>query len=156
MTEAEKNAETLRRGYAAFNAGDMKTLTEIFHENAVWHTPGRTSMGGDRKGRDAIFAHFGRYGGDTGGTFKANLLHVLADDSGHAVGIHRNTAERERKAPRRLLLPRVRHQGRKGERRARDLLRSACVGRVLVVGRKPFPDTRPLPSHRSAHETSSR
>ena len=30
MNEAERNAETVRRGYAAFNSADMETLTEIF------------------------------------------------------------------------------------------------------------------------------
>lgn len=44
MNNAEKNAETVRRGYEAFNSGDMKTLTEIFHENSSWHTPGRSSI----------------------------------------------------------------------------------------------------------------
>lgn len=97
MSEAARNAEMVRRGYAAFNAGDLKTLGEIFQDNAVWHTPGKSSIGGDRKGKDAIFAHFGRYGADTRGTFKANLLHVLTDESGHAVGIHQNTGERNGK-----------------------------------------------------------
>ncbi len=56
-----KNAEIVRRGYHAFNTADMETLTELFDENASWHTPGR-SIGGDRKGREAVFAQFGRYG----------------------------------------------------------------------------------------------
>jgi len=97
MTEADKNAETVRRGYAAFNAGDMKTLTELFDEGATWHTPGRSPVAGDHKGRDAAFAQFGKYGGQTGGTFKAALLHVLKGDDGRVVGIHRNTAERNGK-----------------------------------------------------------
>ena len=94
MNEAEKNAETVRRGYAAFNAGDMKTLTELFHERASWHTPGRSPIAGDHKGREAAFAQFGRDGGETNGTFKATLLHVLKGDDGRVVGIHHNTAER--------------------------------------------------------------
>jgi hypothetical protein len=32
-----------------------------------------------------------------GGTFKAELRYVLADDDGHAVGIHHNSAERDGK-----------------------------------------------------------
>ena len=44
MNNGEKNAETVRRGYEAFNSGDMKTLKEIFHENSSWHTPGRSFM----------------------------------------------------------------------------------------------------------------
>jgi uncharacterized protein len=95
MNGADRNAETVRRGYEAFNSADMKTLTELFDDNASWHTPGRSSIGGDRKGpRDAVFAQFGRYGGETGGTFKATLLHVLKSDDGRVIGIHRNTAER--------------------------------------------------------------
>ncbi len=94
---AAENAELVRRGYEAFNAGDMGTLTELFDESASWHTPGQSPIAGDHEGREAAFAQFGRYGGDTGGTFKAELLYVLADDEGHAVGIHHNSAERNGK-----------------------------------------------------------
>ena len=94
MNDAEKNAETVRRGYEAFNKADMKTLTELFDEGASWHTPGRSPIAGDHKGREAILAQFGRYGGETKGTFKATLLHVLKSDDGRVVGIHHNTAER--------------------------------------------------------------
>lgn len=38
-------------------------------------------------------ARFGRYGGETGGTFKAILQEVLRGDSGRVVGIHHNTAK---------------------------------------------------------------
>ena len=61
MNDAERNAETVRRGYEAFNSADMKTLTDIFDENASWHTPGRGPLAGDHQGRDATFAQFGRY-----------------------------------------------------------------------------------------------
>jgi ketosteroid isomerase-like protein len=94
MNQAEKNAEIVRRGYEAFNSADMKTLTELFHENASWHTPGRGPLAGDHKGREAAFTHFGRYAGDTGGTFKAVLQSVAMSDDGSVVGIHRNTAKR--------------------------------------------------------------
>ena len=73
------NAEVVRRAYQAFNDADMKTLTESFDEHASWNTPGRSPAAGNRKGRDAVFAQFGRYGGETGGTFKAELRYVAAD-----------------------------------------------------------------------------
>jgi ketosteroid isomerase-like protein len=92
-----KNADLIRRGYQAFNTADLKTLAEVFDENASWHTPGRSPVAGDRVGRDAVFAHFGRYGAETAGTFRAELLHVCADDDGHAVGIHHNTGMRNGK-----------------------------------------------------------
>lgn len=89
-----KNAEIVRCGYHAFNTGDMKTLAELFDENASWHTPGRGSIAGDREGRDAVFAQFARYGAETGGTFKAELRHVLSDDDGRVVGMHHNSGVR--------------------------------------------------------------
>ena len=94
---ADEDAEVVRRGYEAFNSADMKTLTEIFDESASWHTPGRGPLAGDQKGREATFAQFGRYVGETGGTFKATLQRVLKSDDGRVVGIHHNTAERDGK-----------------------------------------------------------
>ncbi len=97
MSDAERNVDTVRRGYAAFNAGDMKTLTELFHENASWHTPGRSPLAGDFKGRDSAFAQFGRFAGGTGGTFKAVLQSVGASEDGRVVAVHHNTAKRDGK-----------------------------------------------------------
>jgi ketosteroid isomerase-like protein len=34
---ADENAAIVRRGYEAFNSADVATLSEVFHENAVWH-----------------------------------------------------------------------------------------------------------------------
>lgn len=76
-TASDGNAAIVRRVYEAFNTADIATLAKLFDENASWHTPGRSSIAGDRKGRDAVFTQFGQYGGETGGTFKANLLNVL-------------------------------------------------------------------------------
>lgn len=94
---ARENAAVVRRGYEAFNSADMETLTEIFDERASWHTPGRGPIAGDHRGREATFAQFGRYVGETGGTFKATLQHVLTSDDGRVVGVHHNTAERDGK-----------------------------------------------------------
>jgi ketosteroid isomerase-like protein len=91
------NGALVRRAYEAFNTADGETLTELIDDNASWHTPGRGLLAGDHEGREAIFAQFGRYGGETGGTFKATLQHVLTGDDGRVVGIHHNTAERNGK-----------------------------------------------------------
>jgi ketosteroid isomerase-like protein len=92
-----ENAEVVRRGYAAFNAADIETLTALFDENASWHTPGRSPAAGKREGRDAVFAQFGRYGGETGGTFRADLEQVFTCDDGRVIGLHHNSAERNGK-----------------------------------------------------------
>jgi uncharacterized protein len=94
---ANEHVAIVRRGYEAFNKADMATMTALFHESASWQTPGRSPRAGDRKGRDAVFAHFGALGGETGGTFKATLLRVYEGEDGRVIGVHRNTGERNGK-----------------------------------------------------------
>jgi ketosteroid isomerase-like protein len=74
-----------------------RALTELFDPKASWHTPGRSPIAGDHQGREAVFAQFGRYGGDTAGTFKATLQDVLKSDDGRVIGIHHNSAQRNGK-----------------------------------------------------------
>ena len=94
---AEENVAVMQRAYDAFNTGDIETLTELFDESCVWHLPGRSSMANDYKGRDATLAYFGEIGQKTGGTFRAELERLLADDDGRVVGIQRSTADRNGK-----------------------------------------------------------
>ena len=97
MTQAQQNADVVRRGYAAFNAGDAEALTEIFAENSSWHTPGRSPIAGDNRGREAVFAQFGRYVGETDGTFAATLKNVMVSEDGRVIGMHHNSGERNGK-----------------------------------------------------------
>jgi ketosteroid isomerase-like protein len=94
---ADENVATMRRAYEAFNTGDIETLTQLFDESAVWHLPGRSSMATDYQGRDATLAYFGRIGQETGGTFRAELEDLTADDEDRVVGIQRSTGERNGK-----------------------------------------------------------
>jgi uncharacterized protein len=93
----QTNTELVRRGYEAFNSADLKTLTELIDEKARWHTPGKAYLAGDQLGRDAIFAQFGRYLEGTGGTFKAELLHLTTDENGRVVAEHHNSGLRNGK-----------------------------------------------------------
>jgi len=94
---AAENAAILRRAYDAFNSGDLNTLIESFDEGAVWHLPGRSSMANDYQGREATLAYFGHLAQETGGTFRAELERLLADDDDRVVGIQRSRAERDGK-----------------------------------------------------------
>jgi ketosteroid isomerase-like protein len=91
---AAEDVALVRRGYEAFNTGDMDTLTELFEQSASWHTPGRGSLAGDHQGRDATFAYFGQLGGQTGGTFRAELQHLAGDGDGCVIALHHNSGER--------------------------------------------------------------
>lgn len=88
------NADVVRRGYEAFNAADIATLTEVMDENVSWQTPGQSPIAGHYQGREAVFGQFGRYGGDTGGTFRADLKQLFVADDGRVVALHHNSAER--------------------------------------------------------------
>ncbi len=76
-----KNAEIVRRGYQAFNTGDMKALTALRRECLLAHAgPGlhRWRPGGPGRG----FCPIRSLCWGEGGTFQAELRHVLADDEG--------------------------------------------------------------------------
>jgi uncharacterized protein len=91
------NAAIVRRGYEAFNSGDLTTLAELFGDDVSWHTPGRSPFAGDAVGREAVIARLGRYLTETGGTFTAELKRLLTDEDGRVIGIHHNVAERDGK-----------------------------------------------------------
>ena len=95
MTE-HPNATLVRKGYAAFNTGDVATLLELFDEDIVEHQPGNNIMSGEYKGRDAVLGFYGRLAAETGGTFRAELERVLANDS-RVVTVHHSTAQRNGK-----------------------------------------------------------
>jgi ketosteroid isomerase-like protein len=58
------------QGYgAAGAAGDMEALAATFHDDAVWHQPGRNQLSGGHRGPAAIVAHLGRVMEHSGGTF---------------------------------------------------------------------------------------
>lgn len=97
MQAQQANARIVARAYQAFNEADVETLQATFDEGASWKTPGTSPAAGNRYGRDAVFSQFGRYGGETGGTFKAELKFVAEDDQGRVVGFHHNSGERNGK-----------------------------------------------------------
>ena len=66
----------------------------LFHEDSCWHTPGRSPLGGSFQGRDAVFGHFGSYGGLTAGTFQANLQDVVTNEDGTVSGSTRTRRRR--------------------------------------------------------------
>ena len=91
---AHPNEELVRRAFDAFAKGDVETMRELTDQDAVWHTPGRGPLAGDYRGIDEILGFFARIADLTGGTFRAELHDVVANDE-HAVGLYVSRAERE-------------------------------------------------------------
>jgi ketosteroid isomerase-like protein len=78
------NAVALRKGYAAFAAGDMETVAALFADDIAWHQAGNSPLAGDVAGKDAVFGIFGQLVELTGGTFGQEIHDLLANDD-HAV-----------------------------------------------------------------------
>ena len=88
------NAELFKRGYAAFQQGDLDTVRELFAPDVVWHIPGHNHFSGDHAGVDNVLELFGRNVQETEGTFKVEVHDILANDS-HAVALATVSGQRE-------------------------------------------------------------
>ncbi len=80
------NVELLRKGYAAFGAGDMQTVDALLSDDIVWHSPGNNALAGDYKGKDQVFGLFAKLVELTEGTFRQEIHDLLANDE-HAVAL---------------------------------------------------------------------
>ena len=86
------NGATAAAAYAAFSAGDLERLAEIF-DSVLWHVPGRSRISGDKKGWGEIAAFFGTLADVTGGTFRVEVEQVIADGD-EVVTVHTTHGER--------------------------------------------------------------
>lgn len=93
---ASENAELVRRGYEAFNAGDLASLGELFADDATWYVPGSGVLSGAKQGREEILAFFGEVGARSQGSFQATVRDIVGGED-HTVGIHQGRADRNRK-----------------------------------------------------------
>jgi ketosteroid isomerase-like protein len=59
-----ENSDALKRGYEAFNNGDIDTVREIFAEDISWEGPNTEGvpMSGTHEGRDAVLQGLGAIG----------------------------------------------------------------------------------------------
>ena len=81
--------ELIRGGYEAFGRGDLEWLqANAFDSSVTYHVPGDSSISGTYAGIEAVFGFFGRIAQETEGTFKAELVDVLAND--HIVAVVHN------------------------------------------------------------------
>jgi len=93
MPTAVANADLVRGLYRAFAERDTEALEDIIADNAVWHVPGRSRLAGEHRGRPAVLAYFAGLTQRTGGTFRAELIDVLASET-RAVALARATSRR--------------------------------------------------------------
>jgi hypothetical protein len=85
---------------------------------------------------------FGRYGGDTDGTFRADLQQVFTADDGRVIGLHHNSATRNSKQLDTACCTVFEVENGPHALRAWALLRLQQLGRVPVIARDPAPPDR--------------
>lgn len=93
MTRAEANAALVRRIFDAFARKEGMALRDVFAPDAVWRVPGSGMMAGTFHGREEIFRFLGRLPKETDGTYRSELVDVLASDE-RAAAIYRASGER--------------------------------------------------------------
>jgi uncharacterized protein len=56
-----ENSDALKRGYDAFNSGDIDTVSEIFADDITWEGPNTEGvpMSGKNEGKDAVLQALG-------------------------------------------------------------------------------------------------
>lgn len=85
----------VRRGYDAFNAGDLDALRTLMAHDVLQHVPGRGRFAGTYKGIDAILDYYGQLAAVTDGTFRADLVDVHGDGGTHVLAVHQVSAVRD-------------------------------------------------------------
>jgi hypothetical protein len=81
------NAAVVRSLYAT--PGGPQAVAHLFHENAVWHLPGRQPVSGDHAGREAILHAMASFEG-----IQLEVHDIVANDT-HAVALLRAHGERK-------------------------------------------------------------
>ena len=89
------NFELVRRGYAAFSAGDTDTLNELFAPDIVHAVPGSSAVSGAHKGAQDVLAMYGKLADLSRGSVRVELEDVLSDGGDRVIAIHQTTAERD-------------------------------------------------------------
>jgi uncharacterized protein len=90
------NAELFRRGYAAFQAGELDTVRSLFAPDIVWNIPGHNRFSGEHRGVDDVLNLFAQNFQETSGTFRVDIHDILANDE-HAVALATVSGERNGK-----------------------------------------------------------
>jgi ketosteroid isomerase-like protein len=59
MSEQD-NKEIIQRGYAAFSAGDVESVMNLFDDDIEWVQPGASAISGTFHGKTEVMEHLGR------------------------------------------------------------------------------------------------
>lgn len=91
----DQRIQIVRSGFEAFKRGDLKTVGELFTDDAVWHGRGSTKFGGDFKGREALLGNMAQFA-QTFTDIQLDLHDILANEN-HVVALVNSSVKRNGK-----------------------------------------------------------
>jgi len=91
---AQANLDLVRKGYAAFSAGDADTLAAMMTADCVHIVPGSSQLSGPHKGVANVLALYGQLGELSAGSMKVELQDVMSDGGDRVIAVHHATATR--------------------------------------------------------------
>ena len=56
----QENKELIKRGYAAFSAGDVQAVMDLFDDDVEWVQPGASAVSGTFHGKAEVMEYMGR------------------------------------------------------------------------------------------------
>jgi hypothetical protein len=75
------NLDGARRAIELFHAGRVELMRAMLTEDVVWKVPHKNPLAVDIEGVDAVLDFFRRVQEETEGTFRAEVLDLMADEN---------------------------------------------------------------------------
>lgn len=76
-----ENLDVARRAIELFHAGRVELMRGMLAEDIIWKLPNKNPLATDIKGVDAVLDFFRRVHAETNGTFRAEVLDLVANES---------------------------------------------------------------------------
>ncbi|WP_306350536.1 nuclear transport factor 2 family protein [Flavobacterium sp. '19STA2R22 D10 B1'] len=73
-----ENVQLTKQYFDALSKGNMEFVASVFADHVIWHQPGNSIVSGIIKGKEALFAHLGRFMELSQGTFAIDAVDYLA------------------------------------------------------------------------------
>ena len=91
---AHSNEASIKAFYAYISEGRLDLVGDFLADDVTWQIPGNSPLSGCYVGKEAVFGFFAKIVEVYGGTFKIEVVGVLADDKyGVVVGVESGVAE---------------------------------------------------------------
>ncbi len=74
QNNTQANIQVVETYFSSLAQGDLNTLGSLFAEDVIWHQPGKGSLSGVHKGKQAVFALFGKFMEISEGNFRINAV----------------------------------------------------------------------------------